>query len=134
MDTLQTAVISMGKNFETLKNAILTLNNSIVTQTGQGQVLNGDVAEEKIDGINVMTTPSRDAYSFALQLMDMLFTKDELAGSLLFQSSKSGKAALDAKRVQYLIGLVNKRYGDGWNMKMLVAKANQKCRDTKASH
>ena len=41
-----------------------------------------------INGINVMRIPSRDAYAFALQLVDVLFTKEELASSLLFKSKK----------------------------------------------
>ena len=32
-------------------------------------------AGETINGINVMRLQSRDAYSFGLQLMDLLFTK-----------------------------------------------------------
>ena len=118
----------MAKNFETLTTAFLTLSNLMSTHGHKQDVK--VFSEDTIDGINVMTIPSRDAYSFALQLMDMLFTKDELAQSLLFQSSKSDKEALDPKRVQKLISLVNKRYGDNWSMKVLTTKANQKCWDT----
>ena len=73
-----------------------------------------------------MRIPSRDAYAFALQLMDVLFTKEELASSLIFQSKKSDKPALDPQRVQQLLNFV-----DNWDLKTLTAKANQKCRDSK---
>lgn len=72
-----------------------------------------------------MWLPSRDAYSFALQLMDILFTREELASCLLF---KSDKPALDQAKVERY---VEQKYGDKWDIKMLTAKANQKCCDSK---
>ena len=78
-----------------------------------------------------MRIPSRDAYAFALQLMDVLFTKEELASSLIFQSKKSDKPALHPQRVQQLLNFVDNRYADNWDLKTLTAKANQKCRDLK---
>ena len=47
------------------------------------------------NGVNVMRIPARDAYSYGLQLMDILFTKEELSSSLLFKSKKSEKPGLD---------------------------------------
>ena len=83
-----------------------------------------------INGINVMRIPLRDAYSFALQLLDFVFSKEEQAGSLLFKSKKTTKPALDSKRVQNILSLVDRRYGgDNWDLKTLSAKVNQKCRD-----
>lgn len=82
-----------------------------------------------VNGINIMRLPSRDAYSFALLLMDQLFTKEEMGESLLFKSKKSDKPGLDEQRVQKLLSYVEKRYSNGWDMKTLTAKANQKCRD-----
>ena len=124
MDNMETALKTMSSNFEIMSNQILKSQGSDI----QVQDLTKD---NEIDGINVMTVPSRDAYSFGLQLMDMMFTKDELEKSLLFPSAKSDKPALDKKKVQRIIALVNKRYGDKWNIKTLTAKANQKCRDAK---
>ena len=49
-----------------------------------------------INGINVMHLPARDAYAFGLQLLDILFTKEELGSSLLMKSKKSDKPGLDA--------------------------------------
>ena len=56
------------------------------------------------NGVNVMRIPARDEYSFALNLMDMMFTKAELASSLLFKSKKSEKPELDPIRVQRMLG------------------------------
>lgn len=57
MDSLHTAIVTMGNNFETLSNAFSTLNSSILTLTGHEQVhLKGEVkqlSEATIDGINV---------------------------------------------------------------------------------
>lgn len=52
-------------------------------------------SENVVGGVNVMRLPSRDAYSLALQLLDILFTKEELGSSLLFKSKKSNKPGLD---------------------------------------
>lgn len=48
----------------------------------------------------------------------------------MFKSSKSPKPALDEKRVQRLISLVEKRYPGKCEMKKLIFKVNQKCRDS----
>ena len=74
--------------------------------------------------------PARDAYAFGLVLMDSLFTKEELAVSLLYKSKKSEKPGLDENRVAKIINLMSRRYPDGWDMKSFTAKANQKCRDS----
>ena len=85
--------------------------------------------------------------------MDALFTKEELVGSLLFKSKKSNRTALDEKRVDKLIGklilhkcyifyasdyvfhsstaCMEKKHGTDWDKQKFLAKANQKCRDTK---
>ena len=83
-----------------------------------------------INGINVLRLPARDAYAFALQLLDVLFTKEELASSLLFKSKESEKPGLDKARVKQLMTLVDKRFGNSWDLKTLTQKANQKCRDS----
>ena len=63
-----------------------------------------DVKKEAGDTINVMMRlQSRDAYSFGLQLMDLLFTKEELSSSLLFISKKSEKPGLNPERVNKLL-------------------------------
>ena len=86
---------------------------------------------KQVGGVNVLRLPSRDAYSFALQLLDILFTKEELQSSLLFKSKKSEKPGLDQSRVEKMMRLIERRYGNEWDIKTLTAKVNQKCRDKK---
>ena len=52
-------------------------------------------------GVNVQRIHATNPYTYGLQLMDMLFMKDELAGSLMFESKgKSTKPPLDKERVE----------------------------------
>ena len=69
--------------------------------------------------------------------MDMLFTKDELASSLMFKSKgKSTKPPLDKERVEKMFKLIEEKFKDDqtyqqqWDLKAFITKANQKCRDT----
>ncbi len=82
-----------------------------------------------INGVNILRIPSRDVYAYALSLLDILFSKEELSQSLLFQSKKSKKSALDPERVQKLLDSVEMKYGE-WDLKLLTSKINQKCRDS----
>ena len=54
--------------------------------------------------MNLLRMHSRDAYAYCLPLMDSLFTKEELAQSLLFKSKKSDKPGLDSARVEKMLG------------------------------
>ena len=63
-----------------------TGNNPSAPAVPSGHIINGQ---------NVMTMCTKDRYSFGLNLMDMLFTPEELSGSLVYQpkltkSSKNG--------------------------------------------
>ena len=84
------------------------------------------------DGKNVMRIRATGPYNFGSQLLDMLFTRDELGKSLLYQAKKSDKPALDAVKVERLMLLVSKHYGDrdDWDEQTLIKKMNQKCRDS----
>lgn len=86
-----------------------------------------------INGVDVTRIPAKDEYAYGLRLMDILFTKTELSGALLFaNSTKSDKRGLDKDRVSLLFDFIDKRYGKNtWDIKKFQAKANQKCRDTK---
>lgn len=54
-----------------------------------------------MNGVNLKQIPSRDAYSYGLALMDVLFEKEELKKSLLLErKAKSQKPGLDPERVQ----------------------------------
>ena len=79
--------------------------------------------------INIMRLPSQDAYSYGLQLVNIFFSKEELA-SLLFKSKTSDKQGLDQERVSKLIQYVEKRYRTSWDLKWFISKANQKCCDS----
>ena len=81
------------------------------------------------NGVNLLRIPTRDAYLYGLQLMDTLFTKEELLGSLLFKSKKSEKLELDSEQVAKLLSYIDKHYGDEWDIKTFRDKASQKCRD-----
>ena len=111
------------KTFEALKN-IPTSSDGSVKQEGTEDACT-------INGINVMRLPARDAYAFGLQLLDILFTKEELGSSLLMKSKKSEKPGLDSARVQQLLSLIDLRFGDKWDIKTLTMKCNQKCRDSR---
>jgi len=84
-----------------------------------------------IDGVDISSLPAKDAYGYALTLLDSLFTKEELGGSLMFKSPKSIKPALDEKKVTQLLTLVQQRYKPHeYDIKVLISKVNQKCRDS----
>lgn len=56
-------------------------------------------SEDIVNGIDVISMPTRDAYSFALELLDMFFTPEELARSLVYKSKRSDKDALNKDKV-----------------------------------
>ncbi len=133
-------LINLAGKIDVMRKEIIKLQSLIGSisprQGSSSSIKNEGCAESsdagcRVNGINVMVLPARDAYAFALQLMDMLFTKEELFSSLLMKSKKSTKPPLDKTRVQRLIMLVEKRFNDGWDLKKLVSKANQKCRDSR---
>ena len=114
---------------KTLKDFIK--HNTMKEHSEQVKPESCDDAADTINGVNVMRLPSRDAYSFALQLMDILFTREELASCLMFKSKKSDKPALDHEKVEKILQYVEQKYGlDKWDIKTMTAKANQKCRDS----
>jgi len=49
-----------------------------------------------------MRMPTRDGYQFALDLLGMMFTREELAGELCFINNRFTKPALDQKKVYYI--------------------------------
>ena len=92
------------------------------------------VEEEESIFKAVRRSHARDAYSYGLQIMDVLFTKEELSKSLIFASKKSSKPGLDKKKVEEMLGEIDRKFGDKWDIKIFTAKANQKCRDSSKSH
>jgi len=59
-----------------------------------------------IKGRNVMLMPTRDAYQFSLDLLAMLFPRDELGLKLCFVNSKSKKPPLDQTKVLITVLLI----------------------------
>ena len=49
----------------------------------------------------------RDVYAYARALLDVLFTKEEQRSSIVLESKKSTKPALDKNRVKLLFGKHN---------------------------
>ena len=52
-----------------------------------------------INDINVLEMNTRDCYQYGLDLMSMLFTREEMGKSLLYKSKRSSKPALDKTKV-----------------------------------
>ena len=60
--------------------------------------------------VNVNRIPASDEYKYGLRLMDVLFSKEEMARSLLFESKrKCDKPGLDKERVSIMLNLIDKR-------------------------
>ncbi len=49
--------------------------------------------------------PARDAYAYGRNLLEVLFSKEELARSVIIKSVKSKKPALDQERIQLAFGM-----------------------------
>ena len=83
---------------------------TIMVPGNSGCAVKSESADEVVvNGIHILRLPSRDAYSYALQLMDVFFTKEELARSLVFKSKKSTKPPLNQQKVEQIIGFVKRR-------------------------
>lgn len=122
----QDLIIGLTKRIEKIEKGIAQILVKL-----ENVPSNEEDSSELVNGVNVFRIPSRVAYSYGLQLMDLFFTKGEMASSLLFQLKKSEKPPLDKERVNKMIRFIEKRYPSGWDLKTLTAKVNQKCRDVK---
>ena len=58
----------------------------------------------QVNGINLKQVPAKDAYAYARNILDVLFTKEELSKSVLLKTKKSEKPPLSPGRVQTLFG------------------------------
>ena len=52
-----------------------------------------------MNGIDVMPLPAKSPYIFGLMLLDVFFTKEELARSLLFSTNKSEKIGIGSNQI-----------------------------------
>lgn len=117
MDSVEAELKKINTNFELMSNEILK------TQ-GSGAQMKELTRDNEINGIKC------DDSSIQRCIFIWPTSNGQLVGSLLFPSGKSEKQSLDSKRVQSLIGLIRKRYGDQWNIKLFTSKANQDTKPT----
>ena len=134
---------NVSKILQLLQNSSSSSSSQGTTETVPSRHL--------VKGRNVMAmaTSCRDGYSFGLDLLDMMFTPEELSGSLVYEPkpTKSKKKGLDKVKVictfsfllfqcmycgiiqvEHLMELVQEKFPET-NFKTLVLKLNQKCRD-----
>jgi len=82
-------------------------------------------------GSKLHAAASQRSISFGLQLTDSLYSKVELLTSLWFSSKKSDKHALDREHVAKMLSLIDRQFGQDWDLRIFTAKANQKCHDAR---
>ena len=58
--------------------------------------------------------PGRNAYSYALSLMDILFSKQEMSQRCFLNSNKRKRPLLHNECVDLLLKIVEAKYGDNW--------------------
>lgn len=58
----------------------------------------------KESGVHLLNLRAPTPSKYALQLMDILFTDEEMSSSIYEVSKRSSKPGLDAEKVQYLEG------------------------------
>ena len=76
--SLQDLIIDLCQRVSSLEK---TLKEALETFKGGRSPLEDVVKQEGakiINGINVLRIPSRDAYSYGLRLMDIIFSKEEM--------------------------------------------------------
>lgn len=54
--------------------------------------------------MNLLKIPAKDAYSYGRSLLDLLFSKEEQKGSVIFKTKKSEKPPLSPRRVEKMFG------------------------------
>lgn len=58
----------------------------------------------KVDGVNLLRVPAKDAYAYGRTLLDLLFTKEEQKKSVVLKTKKSTKPPLEQERVETMFG------------------------------
>ncbi|XP_019862598.1 PREDICTED: uncharacterized protein LOC100640600 isoform X1 [Amphimedon queenslandica] len=90
--------------------------------------------DTKEDDLAILKMPKKTPESFALSLMDTLFTDEEMKTHLFIKKkkSRSNKEELDRERVRKLFAHVTTEFGQEAvksKFSSIVEKCNQKCRD-----
>ena len=129
---MQELLVSIAQRVEKIEKMVEKLSRKMKDNSKPGgSNIKEDDQSVIINGVDVLRIPAKDEYSYGLRLMEVLFTKKEMSESLLFQSKKSDRKALDTEKVSQLFDLVDRRYSKNkLNIKVFKDKANQKCRDT----
>uniref|UniRef100_A0A1X7V5T3 BEN domain-containing protein n=1 Tax=Amphimedon queenslandica TaxID=400682 RepID=A0A1X7V5T3_AMPQE len=81
---------------------------------------------------NLLHVHGKDCYKYALALMDVVFTKEKMASSCFYATSRSKKTPLPQKKVRLIEECIDMKYGKGTvtkNRKDLKSRLNQKCID-----
>ncbi|KAL5499903.1 hypothetical protein EMCRGX_G011372 [Ephydatia muelleri] len=121
---LKTASAGSGgeKNENSPEGTLMNLKAfPLTSKTGSNEII--------VNGTNVLIIPSKNPYTFGLNLLD-------IKGGTLYVTTvlqqQRVTASLDQAKVSRIIEIINKRYQPGdWDMKTFITKANQKCRDSK---
>lgn len=96
--------------------------------------------------MNLLQLPAKDAYSYARNLLDVLFNKTEQSTSVVIKTKKRSKPPLSPDLVEKLFGkllamfftlthtynsidCVNRRYKGSYDHTKLMTTLGQKCRD-----
>ena len=108
MNTSESKDCGFTDTCTTSDNLISNINTLVTTRilqllqngsNGSSSRCNNSVNSNHIvNGRNVMLMPTRDCYTFGLDLMIMHFTPEELGEPLVYASSKTGKPGLDKDR------------------------------------
>ena len=82
-----------------------------VQDSGEHTVKQEEILSYNGKPVNVDRIPASNEYVYGLRLMDILFSKEEMARSLLLESKRNcNKPALDKERVSLMLNLIDKRY------------------------
>ncbi|XP_065904959.1 uncharacterized protein [Dysidea avara] len=126
IDEVRLQQVEILKRIKAIKKDLKSLHRKIDESQGQGKET--IPANHLINGRNIMLMPTRDEYQFSLDLIGMIFRKEELANGLCFVNKRSTKPPLDQTKVERIVGLVVERYPHA-DMNEIKKRMNQKCRD-----
>ena len=88
---MQDLIVNVAKRLDRIERAVekmMRVLKSDARRPNEAEPVRVKAEDEEClhNGVNLLRILTRDAYSYGLQLMDVLFTKEELSGSLLFKS------------------------------------------------
>ena len=88
---MQDLTVNVAKRLDQIERAVekmMRVLKSDAKRPNEAEPVRVKAEDEEClhNGVNLLRILTRDAYSDGLQLMDVLFTKEELSGSLLFKS------------------------------------------------